>query len=676
MNSDDTNFSGADDTVIKPSSGSPGHDASGPSPESLAAASVVIPAGDRQSESSDDMAAHSLPPAVRRPRLTTSQLEHGQLCLAKWEAVRKFREEHPGVDWKKVRKETGVSDVQFCRWNKAIRLAGAAYVAGGLPTRSEMIFALAKKSPPGRKPKYFFNDAEVGKVTAHNLQSNRTATAGSPVEALRHALKRGEVRADLATELRQREADGKPLLTTSMRRQIEVGETTVRADRTPRGAWLQYVQSPGSLQITVDETTGEERMFEPGEWQTIDDATINLICTVPIERPGDKCWDRFGVMCGRFQFIVPVDHRSYFIPGFSYTARPRSSYRAEDLTATMHTVFREHGMPRGMFLEMGISKSNLVHETLKRAGIQIKHVHSPHQKIIETLFNKLWTKLSFLPGQVGRSMHDDEEMTKLLMSCRAGATDPRKYFLPIDAVVRALHEAIDEHNAQRILHSRYGKWIPNEFWSAKAPAHLRELDAASEWMFAPVVSPALTVKGFTVKTTVRLMDGLSQVFHFSAEWLQSFHRARVRIHFNPFLDAPGKIILAEDFKGTKAEAILGDAEMIDRHARFNLRKMGYGQFPDIGLAAARQNAQALVRVVKSTRPDGKPGITAIDVRNQNSVPKDVANTAPAPQSRFLRRATGMGVEQEEFERQAARAARDDEREARRALRVQTPVFDE
>ena len=635
-------------------------------------------------------AMHTSPPKSVHRRLTTAQLDHGQLCLAKWEAVKKFRAENPTADWKKVRKETGVSDVQFCRWNKVLRHLTPALspfasdanaerevlAHGHQATRSEMVFALAKKSPPGRKPKYFFSETEAGKVAAHNLQSNRTATAGSPIEATLHALKRGDIGADSRRLLQERIEAGKPLLTTAMRRQIEVGETTVRADRTPRGAWLQYVQSPGSLQITIDETTGEERMFEPGEWMTIDDATINLICTVPIERPGDKCWTNFGVMCGRFQFIVPADHRSYFIPGFSYTARPRSSYRAEDLTATMHTVFREHGMPRGMFLEKGISKSNLVHETLKRAGIRIQHVSSPHQKIVETLFNKLWTKLSFLPGQVGRHMGDDEETTKLLMSCRAGATDPRKYFLPIDVVVKALHEAIDEHNAQRVMHSRYGKWIPNEFWSAKATAHLRELDADSAWMFAPVISPALTVKGFTVRTTVKLMDGLSQVFHFSAEWLQAFHRAQVRIHYNPFVDAPGKVILAADFKGTKAESILGDAEMIDRHARFNLRKLGYGQFPDIGLAAARQNAQALVRVVKATRPDGKPGITAVDVRNQNAVPKDQVNTSPVPQAKFLRRAAGMGVEQDEFERSQARLARDEQRALRREQRVQTPVFDE
>ena len=107
----------------------------------------------------------------------------------------------------------------------------------------------------------------------------------------------------------------------------------------------------------------------------------------------------------------------------------------------------------------------------------------------------------------------------------------------------------------------------------------------------------------------------------------------MKVFFNPFCDAPAKVVLAQDFKGRKAGAILGDAEMVDRHARFNLRKLGYGEFPDIGLAAARQNAQALVRVAKSVRPDGKPGVVVVETRNQNVMPADGANTAPARVSR-------------------------------------------
>ena len=602
-------------------------------------------------------------------RQTTDQVNHGTLALARLEAVLAFRklEGNENAGWKKVTKATGVTAVEFCRWRKRIAEAGLTLES----QRSALITALAKQSPPGRKAKFFLTEAEAAKVAAHNLQSNRTETAGSPQEALRHAIKRGEVSPATAAVLQQREAEGKPLLTEAMRRTVQVAETTTRADRTPREAWLQYVQSPGSLQITVDEATGLERMFVPGEAWTMDDATINLILCVAMEQRDSKCWQNFGVVVGRFQFIVPADHASYLIPGFSFTARPRSSYRAEDLTATLQIAFREHGMPRLMFLEQGISKAKLIHETLGKLGIKIKHVKSPHQKIVEMLFNKLWTKLSFLPGQVGRHMGDDEETTKLMMRCRAGQVDPRKHFLMLHDVVKALREAIEEHNSGWINHSRYGRWIPREFWQQKSPAMLRTLDEDCEWMFSPVIKGPLTVRGFNVKTTIQLMEGMSQQFTFGAQWLHEFHGAKVKLFFNPFLDAPAKVVLAEDFRGFKAEAILGNAEMVDRHARFNLRNLGYGAgpdgqpgFPDIGLAAARQNAQALRRSVVAIRPDGKPGIVSNESRDMKTVPKPGENTAPKPASDFLRRARGLGADDDAFDRQAAKLRRDEARLAR------------
>jgi len=560
---------------------------------------------------------------------TTPQINHGTHCLARLEAVIAFRDrpENLGRSWKFIRKATGVSAVEFCRWNKRIAAAGLDMDS----PRSQLIEALAKKAPPGRRPKHSFTETEAAVIAAHNLQSNRTREAGSPQEAFRHAVKRGEVRPALAAELAQREAEGKPLLTASLRRAVQVAETTTRADRTPREAWLSFVQSPGSLQITVDEATGQERMFVPGEAWTMDDATINLILCVAMEDRASACWQKFGVVVGRFQFIVPADHSSYFIPAFSFTARPRSSYRAEDLTATLQIACRQHGKPRVLFLEQGISKSALVHETLRKLGVRCEHVKSPHQKVIETLFNKLWTKLSFLPGQVGRHMGDDEETTKLMMRCRAGQADPRKHFLMLPDVVKALREAIHDHNSQWINHSRYGRWVPQDYWVAKSPAMLRPLDTDSEWMFSPVISDPLTVRGFTVRTTVRLMEGMSQVFHFSAEWMHEFHGAKVKLFFNPFSETPAKVVLAEDFKGYKAETILGDAPMIDRHARMNLRTLGYGAgpdgqpgFPDVGLAAARQNAQALRRSVVGIRPGGKPGIVSNESRDM------VVPTAPRP----------------------------------------------
>jgi hypothetical protein len=129
--------------------------------------------GKRQAETSEN-------PTTDRRRLTTAQIEHGQLSLGKYEATLQFCQAQPTATWKQIRAETGVTAVQFCRWSKTLKKAGLQWGEGVRPPRSELIAALAKKSPPGRKPKFAFSESEAARVAAHNLQSNRTMTAGSP----------------------------------------------------------------------------------------------------------------------------------------------------------------------------------------------------------------------------------------------------------------------------------------------------------------------------------------------------------------------------------------------------------------------------------------------------------------------------------------------------------------
>ncbi|TXH12076.1 MAG: hypothetical protein E6R03_13545, partial [Hyphomicrobiaceae bacterium] len=255
----------------------------------------------------------------------------------------------------------------------------------------------------GRKPAQVISEEGIESVRRFKLLSNLNWKAGSTPIAIQEAVRRGELSAADAALIAGRTAAGLPPLPRSQARKLFINETTTRALRSPRNAWLDYCSADGSLMLTVDETTGEERYVQPGEWLTLDDGSINLVCVVSgMERPGDKCWEKFGVVIGRFQFLLCVDHRSYFIPGFGFTARPRDSYRAEDLTATLQTVFQEHGVPKAMILEHGVSAANLVTRTLNAVGCQIQRAHSPHQKVVEMVFNHLWTRLSYLPGQVGR----------------------------------------------------------------------------------------------------------------------------------------------------------------------------------------------------------------------------------------------------------------------------------
>lgn len=559
-----------------------------------------------------------------------------------------------GMNRKKAARIVGEPWQTLYRWGKAMDALG---FDGLLPANKNS----------GRKPKHRFTRQQAADVKALVLETNRNATSGSVPEACRAAIKRGLLDEQTIALLRGRLEAGAPVLPPSMYDQVRVSETEVRAYRSPRNAWLELVQSPGSLYLTRDEVTGEEREIHGCEQFTIDDGTINFVCCVPFHLPGNKCSENFGVMVGRFQFILPVEHRFHFIPGFNYTARPRSSYRAEDLTATMHVIFAEHGYPRAMVMEKGISASKLITDTLGMLDVKILRASSPHQKVVEGVFNKLWTKLSLMPGQVGRFMGEEEEVNALIGSCRRGATDPRQHFPMLADVLKAIKEAITEHNAQRINSRQYGSWIPREKFE-QTKHHLRKLELEQQWMFAPVIAERM-VQGFKARVSVPMIEQgknvQSEVFDFSAEFMKDYNRALVKLYFNPF--APqciATVVLAQNFNGVKTGTVLGHAEQINRMTRFRRRAFGYGEDPDIGLDATRRNAQALRRSVVAIRADGSTGAQAHEARNGVG-DGETASTLPAaprpelPSDRAKIRAAG--VSEQEFERQAARLAKADRR---------------
>lgn len=511
----------------------------------------------------------------------------------------------------------------------ALRKAGLSYqaVAARLKLHYVQVHRLVKKaerlgpagmhssafapSVPGPKKKAHFLPDERAQIRSLNLQSNRTWNSGSAPEAVRRAIRDGFIRPELGANLLSREADGRPLLTESMRHEVRVGEAAVRAYRNPRDAWLEYVQSPGSMLLTIDQHDGTERYVHPGEAWTIDDGTINLVCCVPTGDPQYK----FGVMPGRFQFLLIVDHRSYFIPGFSYTARPKSSYRAEDLLSTLHIGMSEHGAPPRLILERGVSSAGALTRMCHLAGIVIDRAKSPHQKMVEMVFNNLWTKLSFLPGQVGRYQGEEAKITAVLESCRAGAKDPRKHFPMLSDVLTALRNAIPEWN-DHWVDGRGGRWQPSEYWQREAHQWMRPIAPQDAWMFHPYVTGPLKLRGMQISTSVLMSQGFSQIFTFEAGFAADLLGATVQIHFNPFAPCSlGKMVLVDDFAGMRGGLVLGDTMMIDRQARHTKRAWGYSDEEDVGREATRRSTQALHRSAVAIRPDGKPGVTAIEVRD-------------------------------------------------------------
>jgi hypothetical protein len=286
----------------------------------------------------------------------------------------------------------------------------------------------------GRPRKYNLTDAERSALAAATLRTNRTADDGSVQEAVRIARRRGDLSPELLDEVNRREAAGLPLLPESLHHQISQPASAYHQFRNPTDADLDYICAPGTMMWIDDELTGGERIpVRAGDILEADDATINFPICIPWPIGGCKVSDRWGVKVGRFQWLVAIDVASRYIPGFSYVSRPRGSYRAEDIVSLLLGLFRPHGVWRRCRFERGTFESNLVTSLLKSLGIIHRPVWSPHQKpFIEGLFSTMWTKLSLMPGQVGRFMGEMEDGNVLLTKCLSGSTDPKKHFPMID----------------------------------------------------------------------------------------------------------------------------------------------------------------------------------------------------------------------------------------------------
>ena len=589
--------------------------------ENTAAARMDSPTGGIASDGADEVVARGCEGRVSSPAFISTdrapRLDHLTAGAERLPVVIRAREllrQTPRPKFRTIGKIAGVPWQTWRRW-----VLSVAHIVHDDHITAEHLADRTYKIP-GRARALQLNAAETEAIRANKLLNNLNADTGSTPRAIFQTIKEGGLRPEVAAHFRECEAAGKPLVTTALANDLYISPVTTRSFRNGRNAWLEFVESPGSLMMTRDEMTGESRPVEPGEFATCDDGTKNFICTVPMQRPGDKCYDNFGVVVGRWQFLLDVDHRTYFIKGFSHTARPKGSYRAEDIQALKLISYTQHGIPKKEILENGISAADVLHQTFDRLGVKYEHVSSPHQKVVECVFNNLWSRLSFLPGQVGRVRGEEDKVDAIVESCKRGATDPRGYFLPLKVVLEALREAIADWNSHRINSSQYGSWVPADWFDAASPRVMRPLDPASRWIFSPTIATnngnGYLVRGQTIKTSFMVMPGYSWRFDYSAPWFVGYYGARVNLHYNAFEpESDAKIVLAADFHGERAGTVLGDAMQINWHTRHNRRLLGIDEIEDVGLIRTRMNAQALNRSAVAIRPDGKPGVQTHEARD-------------------------------------------------------------
>lgn len=535
------------------------------------------------------------------PRARVSDVLEGQRRLHFIQRARELKAANHS--WEQIERALGVDSSTLIRWCNQV-----AHITD--PTAHD---CMPLHRNAGRKRKTPATAQDVAALRANYAISNRTFDSGSVQEAARMALRKNQLSADLAQEICSRAANGLPLLPEALHQEVTVAPSTVRQFRNPTDADLDFICAPGSMMWVRDHLTNEERIARAGDILEADDGTINFPVCVPWEIGGCPASERWGVKVGRFQFLLAIDAGTRFIPGHSYTARPRGSYRAEDIVSLLSGLFRTHGIWRRARFERGTFESNLVKDTLARLGVELLTVWSPHQKpFIEGLFNSLWTKLSDMPGQVGRFQGEMEAENALLTKCQSGSTDPRKHFPMIHDALAALSRVIAEHNAHEIVSKNYGRWIPADRWQLQCnEGRLLKLDAGSDWLFAPC-QRAWTVQGAQVGGSVNIMPGFSIQFDFGAEFLLPFDGCKVKAYFDPTGCGPcgstATIVLAQDVRDRREGEVLGVAPQINKVARYARRALGYGDDADLGLQHRQKAASALRREVRTTLPDGKPAV--------------------------------------------------------------------
>lgn len=298
----------------------------------------------------------------------------------------------------------------------------------------------------------------------------------------------------------------------------------------------QAAYAPGLLRRNLDGS-----LLRAGQRASWDDATINFgVCVPwPWRGSGDKCAEKYGVRLGRFQLLACHDDATSFIPAYSYVIRYEQTYRSEDVAGAMIRTCRDVGIFDAFVLEGGVWKSDRVQRLLD--GLGIRHIDAkgrPQCKLVENFFNRLWSVLSLVPGQVGRYQAENKAMSEKYVACRQGRQDPRGIFPTLAEALEAIDWAINYLNTHPIESREYGKWIPAERWEADLKERpMRQVSADFSWLQAPAIVRRKVVKG-TLRATVPGPLGVPQRWHFTAPWLWQHEGQALMLHFDPLGEWP------------------------------------------------------------------------------------------------------------------------------------------
>jgi hypothetical protein len=454
---------------------------------------------------------------------------------------------------------------------------------------------------------------------------------------------------ELRAAILARQAAYQPLVPASIARLLIVNKSVVQFFRSPREWSLANQCAPGSQRRFFNKKTCQREIMQPGDWFGGDDATPGIAVCVPCKDVITPASEKFAVLLGRFQWLAYIDARTDKILAWDYVIRPRGSYRAEDILNGMDAVVRTHGVPRqGFQFEGGTFNSKLVRQAIGNLGCEHWRTFSPHQKSIEKVFDKFWTQLSgqFSHADMGRYRNENEANCKLYEACKAGHQDPRRYFPPLDLVLKAVEQEVTRHNAKPIDSRQYGRWVPdNLFADGVKSSPLKKHEPEMEWIFSPY-SVERNVRGMVVSCRVPMFENFSVPFEFSADWLPRHNGRKVRLHFNP--NQPkcvAKVVLLENSGEHKAGEVLGTAQQVGEtasHIRYILnwgdddQRAGYLQRQRVGNFVRRETrgigAAGRVEYSKSEQRDG---MGTVGIVQRGGVTQPEPETAEAKTVRRL-----------------------------------------
>jgi hypothetical protein len=463
-------------------------------------------------------------------------------------------------------------------------------------------------------------DGEVGEqlrlfarrmVLAHN----RTADSGSYSLALRLAAANPIAPAAFREWVAGR-ADTHAI-PPSLRAWIDVAAHVQRHHRAPTEAALGGLYCPDSMRIHHGR----------GDRLRAGDGSVNFVVYAPWPWGGCPCSDRYGVRVGRYQLLAMHDDATGYVPHFSWIARSSDAYRAEDIAAFLHQPFAHLGCWDSALLERGSWEAHRIDELLKLSGTERQTAYQPNQKLVEGWWNRAWTLLSNLPGQIGRFRGEEEAAASMVEKYRRGSLDPRKDLISLPDAANAVARVVATLNATRMdCGPMWGSWVPAERWSSDlAERPLRQLPASTE----PLTRPErreLMVRRMAIHCTAPCPTGDALKYEFYDEALIPFEGKQVLAYF----DVQDDPCTAAIFTADGATLIAARATCISRAPALIHEASGYrldwddGQLERARMAKAASRA-AVRREHRTLAPDGKIEAWSSEVRDAKS--RSVASMA-------------------------------------------------